>query len=74
MNKARHDLVRRCASRTSTLSDAAAKLQTNAEIERIARERYNMALPGERAVLDRPDLAGDDHDHRPSGLRHRRAP
>jgi cell division protein FtsB len=47
VNKARHDLsVLRAQNRT--LSDEAAKLQTNAEVERIARERYNMALPGER--------------------------
>lgn len=47
VNKARHDLsVLRAQNRT--LSDEAAKLQTNAEVERIARERYNMALPSER--------------------------
>jgi cell division protein FtsB len=47
VNKARHDLsVLRTQNRT--LADEAAKLQTNSEIERIARERYNMALPGER--------------------------
>ena len=47
VNKARHDLsVLREQNRT--LSEEAAKLQTNAEIERIARERYNMALPSER--------------------------
>jgi cell division protein FtsB len=47
VNKARHDLsVLRKQNRT--LADEAAKLQTNAEIERVARERYNMALPTER--------------------------
>jgi cell division protein FtsB len=47
VNKARHDLaVIRAQNRT--LATEAAKLQTKPEIERIARERYNMALPGER--------------------------
>lgn len=31
-----------------TLANEATKLKSTAEIERIARERYNMALPGER--------------------------
>jgi cell division protein FtsB len=46
VNKARHDLAVLHAQ-NRTLSNEAAKLQTKAEIERIARERYNMALPGE---------------------------
>lgn len=47
VNRARHDLaVLRAQNRT--LANEATKLQSNAEIERIARERYNMALPGER--------------------------
>jgi cell division protein FtsB len=47
VNRARHDLaVLRAQNRD--LSNEAEKLQTDAEIERIARERYNMALPGER--------------------------
>jgi len=47
VTKASHDLavLRR---QNYTLSSEAEKLQTNSEIERIARERYNMALPGER--------------------------
>jgi cell division protein FtsB len=47
VGQASHDLtVLRAQNRT--LADEAEKLQTDAEIERIARERYNMALPGER--------------------------
>ena len=47
VHRTRHDLgVLR--EQNATLANEAAKLQTNAEIERIARERYNMALPGER--------------------------
>jgi cell division protein FtsB len=47
VSRARHDLaVLRAQNRT--LANAAAKLHSNSEIERIARERYNMALPGER--------------------------
>jgi cell division protein FtsB len=47
VTRASHDLavLRR---QNYTLSSEAEKLQTNSEIERIARERYNMALPGER--------------------------
>ena len=47
VSKARHDLAI-LRAQNKTLSDESAKLQTDAEIERIARERYNMALPGER--------------------------
>jgi cell division protein FtsB len=47
VSRARHDLaILRAQNRT--LANEAAKLKTTAEIERIARERYNMALPGER--------------------------
>jgi cell division protein FtsB len=47
VNRARHDLaVLRAQNRT--LASEAIKLQSDSEIERIARERYNMALPGER--------------------------
>ena len=47
VGRAQHDLaVLRAQNRT--LANEAAKLHTTAEIERIARERYNMALPGER--------------------------
>jgi cell division protein FtsB len=46
VNRARHDLaILRAQNRT--LATEASKLHTTAEIERIARERYNMALPGE---------------------------
>jgi cell division protein FtsB len=46
VNKARHDLsILRAQNRA--LASEAAKLHTPSEIERIARERYNMALPGE---------------------------
>jgi cell division protein FtsL len=47
VNKARHDLSV-LQAQNHTLATEAAKLKTNSEIERIARERYNMALPGER--------------------------
>jgi cell division protein FtsB len=47
VNRAQRDLsILRAQNRT--LSSEAAKLNTTAEIERIARERYNMALPGEK--------------------------
>jgi cell division protein FtsB len=47
VNRASHDLavLRR---QNFALSSEAENLQTDPEIERIARERYNMALPGER--------------------------
>jgi cell division protein FtsB len=47
VNRAQHDLAI-LRAQNKMLADEAAKLQTPAEIERIARERYNMALPGER--------------------------
>src|SRR4051812_44288390 len=47
VSRARHDLAT-LRAQNHDLSVEAKKLQTNAEIERIARERYNMALPGER--------------------------
>jgi cell division protein FtsB len=47
VNRARHDLAI-LRAQNHTLTNEAAKLKTTAEIERIARERYNMALPGER--------------------------
>ena len=47
VNKARHDLAV-LQAQNHTLANEASKLQSNAEIARIARERYNMALPGER--------------------------
>ena len=47
VNKARHDLAV-LRAQNHTLANEASKLQSNSEIERIARERYNMALPGER--------------------------
>jgi cell division protein FtsL len=47
VNRARHDLAV-LQAQNHALASEAKKLQTNAEIERIARERYNMALPGER--------------------------
>ncbi len=47
VTKASHDLavLRR---QNYALSSEAEKLKTDPEVERIARERYNMALPGER--------------------------
>jgi cell division protein FtsB len=47
VTRASHDLavLRR---QNYTLSNEAEQLKTAPEIERIARERYNMALPGER--------------------------
>jgi cell division protein FtsB len=47
VNRARHDLAI-LHSQNKVLASEAAKLRTPAEIERIARERYNMALPGEK--------------------------
>jgi len=47
VSRAQHDLAV-LQKQNRTLSAEAAKLHTTAEIERIARERYNMALPGER--------------------------
>ncbi|MDQ1466326.1 MAG: hypothetical protein QOH10_741 [Actinomycetota bacterium] len=47
VSRARHDLAV-LREQNRTLATEAAKLQTPSEIERIARERYNMALPGER--------------------------
>jgi cell division protein FtsB len=47
VNRARRDLAI-LRSQNHTLASEAAKLHTTAEIERIARERYNMALPGEK--------------------------
>ncbi|MDQ1461277.1 MAG: hypothetical protein QOI08_2761 [Actinomycetota bacterium] len=47
VNRARHDLAV-LQEQNRTLATEAKKLQTDSEIERIARERYNMALPGER--------------------------
>jgi cell division protein FtsB len=47
VNRARHDLAI-LRSQNKALATEAAKLHTPAEIERIARERYNMALPGEK--------------------------
>lgn len=47
VHKARHDLAV-LRAQNHTLANQASKLQSNSEIERIARERYNMALPGER--------------------------
>jgi cell division protein FtsL len=47
VSRAQHDLSV-LQKQNRTLATEAAKLHTTAEIERIARERYNMALPGER--------------------------
>jgi cell division protein FtsB len=47
VSRARHDLAI-LREQNRALATEAAKLRTTAEIERIARERYNMALPGER--------------------------
>jgi cell division protein FtsB len=47
VNRARHDLAI-LRAQNQTLAKEAAKLHTTAEIERIARERYNMASPGEK--------------------------
>jgi cell division protein FtsB len=46
VNRARRDLAI-LRAQNHTLASEAAKLHTTAEIERIARERYNMAAPGE---------------------------
>ena len=46
VNRARHDLAI-LRTQNKALASEAAKLHTSSEIERIARERYNMALPGE---------------------------
>jgi cell division protein FtsB len=47
VTRASHDLAV-LRQQNATLSGEAAKLQTDAEIERIARDRYDMVLPGER--------------------------
>ncbi|HEX4492919.1 MAG TPA: septum formation initiator family protein [Acidimicrobiia bacterium] len=47
VNRARHDLTI-LRSQNKALASEAAKLHTKSEIERIARERYNMASPGEK--------------------------
>jgi cell division protein FtsB len=47
VSRARHDLAI-LQAQNHNLATEAQKLQTDPEIERIARERYNMALPGER--------------------------
>jgi cell division protein FtsB len=47
VTKASHDLAV-LRGQNATLAHEAAQLETDPEIERIARERYNMALPGER--------------------------
>ena len=46
VNRAQHDLAI-LREQNKTLATEASRLHTNAEIERIARERYNMARPGE---------------------------
>ena len=55
VSRARHDLAI-LREQNRTLSTEAAKLRTNSEIARIARERYNMALPDERlfAIVPTP--------------------
>jgi cell division protein FtsB len=47
VNRAAHDLTI-LRAQNKALAAEAAKLHTTAEIERIARERYNMASPGEK--------------------------
>jgi cell division protein FtsB len=44
---------------SETLADEAARLQSDAEVERIARERYNLVRPGETpyAVVPVPETA-----------------
>jgi cell division protein FtsB len=55
VSRARHDLAVLHAQ-NQELATEAKKLKTDAEIERIARERYNMVLPGERlfAIVPTP--------------------
>jgi cell division protein FtsB len=58
VSRARHDLTI-LREQNRTLATEAAKLRSTAEIERIARERYNMALPGERlfSIVPTPPAA-----------------
>ncbi len=44
------------------LADQAAKLKDDDEIERLAREQYNLVKPGEEAYALLPVLC-DDHHH-----------
>ena len=53
VSKARHDLAV-LRKQNATLDKEAKRLQTNAEIIRIARTRDNMALPGERLYTVTP--------------------
>lgn len=46
VNRAKHDLSI-LRAQNKTLATEASRLKTTPEIERIARERYNMARPGE---------------------------
>ena len=55
-------------AQNEVLAREAKQLQTPSEIERLAREQFNMVLPGEQAynvVLARGhhDDRGTDHDH-----------
>ena len=46
------------------LAREAQRLQTPSEIERLAREQFNMVLPGEQAYnVVSPPPVGDDHHH-----------
>ena len=47
--RAQHDVRRAAASRTTSSQREAKQLQTPAEIERMAREQFNMVYPGEQA-------------------------
>jgi cell division protein FtsB len=48
VSQARHDLAA-LRAQNARLASEAARLQTPAEIEKIAREQYFMTFPGERA-------------------------
>lgn len=47
---ARHDLMV-LREQNARLAKEAARLDTDAEVQRIAREDYNMVLPGERSFV-----------------------
>ncbi len=53
-SKAQLDLLHQ---QTAHLEQEAARLQSDAEVERIARDRYNFVMPGEQAWAVIPPLA-----------------
>jgi cell division protein FtsB len=54
-----HDQIELLEEQSGTLEQEAERLQTDSEVERLARERYNLVRPGETpyAVVPEPDPA-----------------